>query len=272
MLWLLKSIYRAIYGWCHDKVDPFEEYTPSNLISHTIGYTTHDKPIILYQYWDDNASKTVLMNFGMHGNEIGTVKLAMKLLEALDTNSIDIPSDLRVLIIPCLNRDGFQKALKNPDYFWGWSVWKFNGNNVELVKNISLLENHSKKTKMRISGKMVTADWWDSPFSEPESQALRSVIQKIKPDLFIDYHNAYPCVWWETTSDAKIVAQKYRELTGRPDRSELYVTPDFKRYQSIWLNTIFVEWTNRWASDWNMHKRVLPEMFNYIVTQSNESN
>lgn len=266
----LKKYYRWMRGYFYNCIEPFDLYVPKSLAFSQVGRSYLWKPILLYQYGEPNAETTILMNFWMHGNEVWTVKLAIKLLEALDTKELQVPDSMRILVISCLNPDGFEEALQNPDYLWWWSIWKFNGNDVELVKNISLDENHTKKTKMRISGKMIEADWWDYAFSELESKALRGVIEKNNPDLFIDYHNAYPCIGWETTSWAKLVAQKYREFTWWKDWSELYVTPDFKWYKSIWLNTIFVEWTNRYSSDWKIHKRVLPKLFDYIINIKND--
>lgn len=107
-------------------------------------------------------------------------------------------------------------------------------------------------------------DAWTHPFSEPESRALRNVINEINPVLFIDIHNAYPAIWWEIWTLGKKCAEASRKVSWWPDREQLYKTPDRKWYKSRKLNTIFIEWTNRYASDKIMLTKVFGDIFDIV--------
>ena len=71
---------------------------------------------------------------GVHGNEVGTVKLATKILNYLNLNKEKIGWS-QVFVIPCLNLDGYQRAKKNPDYVHRGKAGRLNANQVDLNRN-----------------------------------------------------------------------------------------------------------------------------------------
>lgn len=227
-----------------------------------IGQSVGGKDILMRSSW--SWWWHVLFQFGLHGNEVGTIKLAQKLLEYIDLGIYTVPDSLTLHIIPCLHVDGFALAWEQADYFWWGKVGKRNANDVEFVKNICLPEDHNDISTVFIAWQEIQVSAGEAPFSEPETQALKWVIDRYAPVLLFDYHNAYPAIWGAQDTLWELVATKYRALTWWWDWEQLYTTPDVKRYASKWMSTVFIEWTNRWASDRWVHKAIFPEILKFI--------
>lgn len=261
----LRSFIKIPYYYIINHYEPFAEYLPNNTSPQIIGHTVTWTEITMYTY--GTGVNHIVLQFGMHGNEVGTVKLWYKILEALDLWIIQVPSNLTIHIIPSLNKDWLHQALQDPDYQRGGMVGKVNANKVELSTNISTDQDFDTWFEVMISGKRYHAKPWDYPFSEPESQALYNTINKYKPIIIIDYHNAYPAIQWWLDTLSQDLSQHYRQLTWFKSREHLNNAPDVKRYESQWLSYIIVEWTNRYISDRKIHRHAIPKLFEFISHQ-----
>lgn len=247
MVKLLKKLLR----WCRAVrqhfLEPNRSYVVQTWKATLIGKSVKWKPIHAFTRW--TWEKTLLINCWMHWNETGTIKFAQKLIKKIELWSIKIPPSVKISIIPCLNPDWYEEALKHPDYFWWGRRGKLNANGVNLVQNISTQQDFSSKATTYLAGKVVELDAGEFPFSEPEAQALRRALAYFKPTLFIDIHNAYPAIWGEQGELAEKMAKAARKKTGRSDRDQLYTTPDVKRYASQGIECFFIEGTHRYRSD-----------------------
>ena len=134
------TVYRGLIG-IFDNLFDAEEKISNEVDREVIGKTVKGKDIICYKITgsfvptdvethDDNPKKLLIVG-GIHGNEVGTVKLAKKIINYFLNKKINI----ELFVIPVLNIDGYGQALKNPDYIHRGKICRFNANNVDLNRN-----------------------------------------------------------------------------------------------------------------------------------------
>lgn len=140
----IKMILRGLYNIYKDlsEKEASISHIP-NSITKKIWKTALDKDILLYTFW--SGEKNILINCGMHGNEIGTVKFWKFLISTLYESKMILPKNVSVYTIPCLNIDGFEEAKNSPNYFGWWSIGKLNANWINLVQNICSEQDFWKK-------------------------------------------------------------------------------------------------------------------------------
>ena len=102
---------------------------------------------------------------------------------------------------------------ENPDF----SLWKANARGVDL--NVNFAASWGKgKTNVRIAGAENYIG--TSPFSEPETLALKNFTQAVKPDYTVSYHTKGEEIYWyfyqsiRTCPRDKTLAQVLSEATG----------------------------------------------------------
>ncbi|MCB0341431.1 MAG: DUF2817 domain-containing protein [Pseudobdellovibrionaceae bacterium] len=139
--------------------------------------TSNDgKPIALYSSFD-LGSKTpeapVVVVGGVHGDEPEGVYLVDGLLSWL--RSLNQPTPVSWIIIPCLNPDGLSKNQR------------VNGRGVDLNRNYPSSNWSSEYKEPRYYP-------GPHPGSEPEIQAFVELIKAYKPPLLIHCHSWNPCV------------------------------------------------------------------------------
>jgi predicted deacylase len=100
--------------------------------------------------------RRVLVIGGLHGNEPVTPPAVRGLLDA------DIPSDVEVWLVPVANPDGSAAGMR------------CNAHGVDLNRNFSWGWRHG--------------DGGPAPLSEPETQALASLVEQLRPDVVVWVH------------------------------------------------------------------------------------
>lgn len=135
------------------------------------------KSIALYQsHPQEQLQRPILLIGGVHGDEPEGVDLATLSLEWLQADaqtnhSVETPW----IVIPCLNIDGYEANTR------------VNGNGVDLNRNYPSENWSAEFEKER---------YFPGPSagSEPEIQALTSLIGKVQPRIIIHCHSWEPCV------------------------------------------------------------------------------
>lgn len=123
------------------------------------------------------GAQTILLVGGIHtGYERNTVTLVEELLAHFQATPADIDAGITLLFVPLLNADGlrFGQALRG----------RFNSRGVDLNRNWAC------EWSERAVFQEQPVYPGDEPFSEPESTALGSLIQRARPAAVLFYHAA----------------------------------------------------------------------------------
>ncbi len=241
----------------------------------TIGVTVESAPINCYIFW--KWEEKILYLWWLHWNEVGTIKLMNKWVNYLWGILTLFPKkyleNKKIFVIPALNIDGYNKAIKNPDYFWWWKIGKTNSNEVDLNRNFPT-KNWKEETASLISWKKHPAFWWRYPASEPEIQSLITFVAKERIKTIYVFKN---CSWtvfwkWEDYEKWKKVywlqerVKSYSEYSRYRMFSDLEwkeLKKDFKtghimkRAKENNIQVIEVETSTRWSSEWRRNKMAL---------------
>ncbi|MFH1456737.1 MAG: M14 family zinc carboxypeptidase, partial [Patescibacteria group bacterium] len=124
------TVYRGIIGAWHNLVNR-EQDIVKNIKKEVIGKSVKNKEILAYSI--GHGDKKLLIVGGIHGNEIGTVKLAKKIIGWSYKNCSGLKTG--VTVIPVLNIEGYEKAKQNLDYIHRGKIGRFNANSVDLNRN-----------------------------------------------------------------------------------------------------------------------------------------
>ena len=238
-------------------------------------------PTVIWKTW--NWDEILCYTFGewkekilyfwwIHGNEVGTVKLMNHWVNYMWENfwkneNIHSLQGKQVFIIPCLNLDWYKQALKNSDYFNGWVIWKINANNVDLNRNFPT-SNWSVQSKLFAAGKYSDISWGEFAWSEPEIQALLSLIEKEKIKTIYTFHNCWWTVFWKGTKNVEKKVQSYSEKSWY----RIFTDSEWEDLQleqktghmmmwaeEKWIDVIEIETRTRWWSEWKQNKKALIE-------------
>lgn len=178
-----------------------------------IGSSVKGNEITAYHYGE--GDKEVLLVGGIHGGySHNTATLAFELMDYFQNNTDEIPSNVKVTIIPVLNPDGLEATVGTTGKFDSSDIptseaqkvaGRFNANNVDLNRNFACdwQEKAVWQNKSVSGGK--------SEFSEPESQALKSYIDKAEPAAVVVWYSSAGGVYASNCHEG--VLAKTRELT-----------------------------------------------------------
>lgn len=213
---------------------------------------------------------SVLVFAGIHGNEVGTVKLAGYLAHWLEQNISQLHSS--VCVIPCLNPDGYAQAQASPDYFHGGRIGRFNANNVDLNRNFPVLSFQSRSVWRHGKNYQETTEVFagETPGSEPEVQALVSAVKECAPQLIISLHNAGADVTPSNNPVAQKYAQTFAAATGYTVFSQdkwqaLKQTGTAKEWcEQQHISYIEIEGSSRWDSDWSRQGPALKKLISSV--------
>ena len=213
----------------------------------------------------------VLFLAGTHGNEAGTVKLAHCLVDWLGRKQKEF-GNCSFYVIPCLNPDGYGRARKNPNYFGGGKIGRFNGNGADLNRNFPVPSFKSESFWYRGKNYEESEKVYCGPSggSEPETQTLIKFIREKGIKIIFSFHNVGSDVISNSDLFAKEVAKVYSEYSGfRLLGPECNYDRDFSGWLGEWCDRqgiayIELEGSTRWGSDWKRQKKALELSLNYI--------
>jgi hypothetical protein len=141
----------------------------------TFGKSAEGRDLLAYAF--GRGQHILMLVGGVHtGFEANTVDLLQRLREHYQRVPADVQADVQIVLIPVLNPDGLQ---------WGRQLrGRFNAREVDLNRNWGC--DWSEDAVFRDMA--VSAG--TAPFSEPETQALASLIQEVQPSAVLFYHGA----------------------------------------------------------------------------------
>jgi len=154
-----------------------------------IGVSVQGKNIYLIKF--GKGSKKVLLVGGHHGYEEESTSVSMRLADYFARNAGEIPKEVSIWIIPALNPDGLDKSQRQ------------NANGVDLNRNYGVSNWVLDKTKTFNSGPY--------PFSEPETRAMRTLLDEEQFILAITYHTNRNLVESNSYKDKFTGFNKYLE-------------------------------------------------------------
>jgi len=133
----------------------------------TIGRSVKGKPIEMFTFPGD-ASSPVLIIGGIHGNEPTSVDVARGLVELLEAQA-QLTCGRSVAVIMNSNPDGYEAKRRT------------NSRGIDINRNFDA-KNFRQSRRGIYAGGMTA-------LSEPESQAIATVIQQLRPRLIISIHS-----------------------------------------------------------------------------------
>ncbi|MBO5411569.1 MAG: hypothetical protein J6A38_00595 [Clostridia bacterium] len=184
-------------------MDIFQEtqafYNQAKTEKTIIGRSTFGREI--YAVKVGQGSPVGIAQYAMHGREFITAKLAM------EQYKIGVQKG-SMWFIPLVNPDGalisqigldsveneddraFLRTICKGETF---ALWKANGRGVDLNVNFPAKWGKGKKN-VRIAGAENYIG--NKPFSETETQALKTFTEKIRPDYTVSYHTKGEEIYW----------------------------------------------------------------------------
>lgn len=265
----MKKIFKKIYYICgtfyrgmigiFDNIFDREEEIPENIEKEVIGKTVQGREILVYKI--GAGEKRLLITGGIHGNEVGTVRLAKKIINYFYNNKIN----LKLYIIPVLNIDGYLQAKKNPDYIHRGKVGRFNTNKVDLNRNFPTqnFQQYSEwKTGKNYAEKADQVFCGEYAASEPEIKSFIDfiknnniknliILHNVGKDVMIDEDNNISKKWAE-------IYKKYAEFNIKYGLGVSGGALGWAKENNI--NYIAVEGGSRWGSDWGSQGKAVIEV------------
>ncbi len=188
-----------------------------------IGASLKKNTITAYHF--GTGSTELLFVGGIHGGyEWNTVLVAYELIDYLQANPNVIPKNIKVTVIPVVNPDGLQKVTGSTGRFSASDVsssestviaGRFNNNTVDLNRNFDCdwQKTGVWQTKAVSGGTSV--------FSEPESQAIKSYVEKSKPTAVVVWYSAGGGVFASSchngvSKETNTLTQKFAAASGYP--------------------------------------------------------
>lgn len=190
---------------------------------YSLGTSTLNNPIEAFEVGSGN--KLVFIFGAIHGDEINSIRTVWYFLEKVFSGELELPSSLRLLIVPVLNPDGV--------YYHS----RLNANGVDLNRNFPV-KNWRKAAF--VSRHRIPRGGGDYPASEKETKVLLQVLKEKKPLLSLSYHSQAGYIYPEIKDKLSVKwAKIYSEHSGikskEVDWSDYYYT----------ITGSFAQWVNR---------------------------
>lgn len=260
------TIFRGLIGMWQNFMDKAPGVY-GNTKWFSIGDSRKGKDIRCYKV--GNGIKKVMIVGGIHGNEVGTVKLAQNIINWFGRNK-DLKAGITLFVIPVLNPDGYHLALKNPDYFGRGRVGRFNIKNVDLNRNFPT-KNFKQKSVWKM-GKNYEDEWevycGEQGGSEPEVKVLINLIKQENIKNLIMLHNVgKDMVVNKNDKIAEKWAAIYQKFTKfKPGYSANLSGTALEWARENNINYMSIEGSSRWGSDWSKQRKAMTGVLNYINT------
>lgn len=164
----------------------------------SIGASAEGRAITAYKF--GSGPSTILYVGATHGNEVSSKYTLDSWVNYLESVAPSIPAQRTVVVIPNVNPDGFARASRT------------NARGVDLNRNFPA---NSWKADVTIpGGQLVVNGGGTSPLSEPESAALASYTQAVRPRLVLTYHAKGSLVTANEAGDSMAIANIYGGKAG----------------------------------------------------------
>lgn len=241
---------------------------PKSLKQELVAISHEKREIFAYKL--GSGQLPIALVATIHGNEVGTTKLAHQLIAWLDLHKAF--TNLTIYIVPCLNPDGYHLAQIKPDYWSGGRIGRFNAKGVDLNRNFPTSSFQSHTTwgfgKNYTESQEVFAG--DNPGSEPEIAGLLTFLKKYNIKTYFAFHSAGHDIMPNNIFQAKKLANLFAQRTGfrylEPEEDyDIRHTGTAKEWcEQQKISYIEIEASNRWGSDWSNQKNGLLACLEYL--------
>jgi predicted deacylase len=203
---------------------------------------------------------------GLHGGyEWNTVTLMTETLEYLTTHPAVIPAQITLYIVPLANPDGFAAGTDRVN-------GRLNANAVDLNRNWDY------QWQMTATHGSWPVSAGHTPFSEPETRALRDFIVERRMDAVVFYHSAFAAIFpgaGITTSHTVELARLLADATGYRYAPEGVPGQITTGNANDWLpangiTAVEVELTNHEDIDWEQNQRGLRAFLNWQLPSARQ--
>lgn len=239
-----------------------------------IGQSVEGRNIEAYTFGTGDTH--LLFVGGVHGGyEWNSVVLAESVIAYIGSESLTIPSNLSVTIIPNLNPDGVYTALGKTSGFSTTEALsiapepvpagRFNANGVDLNRNFDC----KWAPESTWQGNTVSAG--TAPFSEPEAAALRDFVLTTQPAAVIFWHSRANNVYASECLDG-ILPQTLTLMNAYATAGDYGAVAAFDAYPitgdaegwlaSIGIPAITVELETRENIEWTRNLAGIEALFN----------
>jgi len=182
-----------------------------------IGFSGEGRPLTVYTF--GAGSRSILVVGGIDGGtESNTTALVNQYIDRLQTH-VDVLNDgFTLMLLPAINPDGLASGTRmladgvDANRNWPTADWS---------------------TDTYVAGPtLIPGGGGPYPFSEPETQALATFVQRLRPALIVSYHSAAALVMAGPAARARGLDQLYAGTTGYAwgDWSAYPVTGDFAQW------------------------------------------
>ncbi len=184
------------------------------------GTSERGRNLTCYSFTPPSFSRTVLLNFAIHGFEDDYDADAQVLVDAANEliayySKYEEFGDCRLLIVPCSNPDGLMDGITENGF------GRCNASGIDLNRDFDA--NYSpNKTPGR--------NYTPYAFSAAESRALRDLCYEYKPDIVCDFHGWLNC----TIGDSEL-AQVFRQEMNLPHQTA-FTSTNAKGYFANWAH------------------------------------
>ena len=190
------------------------EESASDEPTSVLGTSAGGEVITAYHF--GTGETELLFIGGIHGGySWNTSLLAFELIDWLEENQDKVPENVKVTIIPVLNPDGLKVVTGTTGLFKASAVntaetvrvtGRFNANEVDINRNFDCeWESVGTWQNRSVSG-------GDTPFSEPESAAVRAYVEANKPAAAVTWYSAAGGVYSSSCNNG--ISTETRELTN----------------------------------------------------------
>jgi hypothetical protein len=188
------------------EVPPFAATAPVDGDTFVFGWSARGRPLLAWTRTGPGPVSTRLLVLAMiHGDEdeVGPV------LDRLRTDPV--PAGVSMTVVPTLNPDGAAAFRRQ------------NGRGVDLNRNFPVGHGTGCWSPTYYGGPV--------PFSEPESQALAALVDRIRPGVVVGFHSNIDMVI--STQRSAALAARYAAVTGQTVR-----TGRMEGYAEPWLESL----------------------------------
>lgn len=262
------SVYRGLIGMKDNTLDKAPGIKAA-VEWFVLGNSREGRNIRCYKI--GNGPKKVLFVAGIHGNEVGTVKLAQNLINWIFAKREKF-FNLTIFIVPSLNPDGAEVARQFPDYFGRGRFGRFNAGEVDLDRNFPTQNWQPKAIWPRgqnYGDEAIEVSGGSAPGSETEVRAIINFIKNENIENIISFHNVAGDVIVNLENP---VAVGWAKIYNQKAKFRIVKSPKLSGNMSEWclennINFMTVEGTTRWGSDWKKQRAALVEVLTALQQQ-----
>lgn len=169
------------------------------------GYSENGRPLSCYQIGPDDAARSLLLVFGVHGFEDaydhdGEVLrlIAQRVIDFYAAPS-QLLSDFTLYVIPCANPDGLLEGRSKNGF------GRCNAIGLDINRDFPVNWHSDYHSRVKTGSE---------PFSTAEARAIRDLVHRLSPSYAVDIHG-----WIDAVYGSGVLAECFIDAFGMHTRS-----------------------------------------------------